>query len=59
MLPLAEAIAQAGLTATALKDGLETGRYHLHCSLSGDWLVCSQSMESAESAESAESKESV
>jgi hypothetical protein len=49
MLPLAQAIARAGLTAAALKNGLETGRYHLHCSLDGEWLVCSQSMESAES----------
>ena len=49
MLPLAEAISQAGLTPTALKDGLETGRYHLHCSLGGEWLVCIQSMHCEES----------
>jgi len=42
MLPLAEAIARA--TPTNLKDGLESGRYHLHCSRSGDWWVCGQSL---------------
>jgi hypothetical protein len=45
MLPLTEAIAIARLTATALKEGLETGRYHLHCSLAGEWLICIQSMQ--------------
>jgi hypothetical protein len=45
MLLLAEAIAIARLTATALKEGLETGRYHLHCSLSGEWLICIQSLQ--------------
>jgi hypothetical protein len=45
MLPLAQAIAIARLTATALKEGLETGRYHLHCSLTGDWLICIRSMQ--------------
>ncbi len=44
MLLLSDAIAIAKLTATALKEGLETGRYHLHCSNTGDWWVCGQSM---------------
>jgi hypothetical protein len=45
MLPLAKAIALARVNAGTLKDGLETGRFHLHCSLAGEWLVCTQSME--------------
>jgi hypothetical protein len=46
MVALATAIALASLSATSLKDGLESGRYHLHCSPSGDWWVCGQSLRS-------------
>jgi len=42
-LPLADAIAAATLTSNALKDGLEAGCFHLHCSRSGEWWLCSQS----------------
>jgi hypothetical protein len=45
MLKLTKAIVRAHQSGITLKDGLESGRYHLHCSLGGEWLVCRQSME--------------
>ncbi len=44
MLLLADAIALSKGNAVALKDGLEAGIYHLHCSRSGEWWVCGQSL---------------
>ena len=44
MLLLADAVAAASLSAASLKDGLQTGRYHLHCSATGEWWVCRQSI---------------
>jgi hypothetical protein len=47
MLLLSDAIAITTLTATNLKEGLESGRYHLHCSRAGEWWVCGQSIQSS------------
>jgi hypothetical protein len=44
MLLLADAVAAASLNVGSLKDGLETGSYHLHCSTAGEWWVCGQSI---------------
>jgi hypothetical protein len=44
MLLLADAVTAASLSVAALKYGLETGRYHLHCSATGEWWVCGQSI---------------
>lgn len=50
MLLLAEALAVAGQATASLvaslKDGLVSGKYHLHCSASGQWWVCGQSIHS-------------
>lgn len=47
LLRLADALALAAMSSTALKDGLESGRFHLHCSASGQWWVCGQSIHSS------------
>jgi hypothetical protein len=44
MLLLADAIALTRVNAVSLKEGLEAGIYHLHCSRSGEWWVCGQSI---------------
>lgn len=44
MLLLADAVTAASLSVAALKDGLETGRYHLHRSATGEWWICGQSL---------------
>jgi len=44
LIPLAVAIARTVGSSTLLKDGLESGIYHLHCSRSGEWWVCGQSL---------------
>jgi len=43
MLLLADAIALDSSSVALLKEDLEKGRSHLHCSTSGDWWVCGQS----------------
>jgi hypothetical protein len=43
MLLLADAIALDSSSVALLKEDLEEGRSHLHCSTSGDWWVCGQS----------------
>lgn len=45
MLLLSEAIALASRNPNSLKEGLESGQYHLHCSRAGDWWVCGQSLQ--------------
>jgi hypothetical protein len=44
LIPLADAIARTGGNSSSLKDGLESGIFHLHCSSSGEWWVCGQSL---------------
>lgn len=44
LILLADAIALIGGNSTSLKDGLESGIFHLHCSSSGEWWVCGQSL---------------
>ena len=44
LIPLANAIARTDGSSTSLKDGLEAGIFHLHCSSTGEWWVCSQSL---------------
>ena len=44
LILLADAIALTSGSSTSLKDGLESGIYHLHCSRSGEWWVCGQSL---------------
>ena len=44
LILLTDAIARIGGRSTSLKDGLESGIYHLHCSRSGEWWVCGQSL---------------
>jgi len=44
LILLADAIALTSGNSTSLKDGLESGIYHLHCSRSGAWWVCGQSL---------------
>jgi hypothetical protein len=43
LLLLAEAVSLAGLDVASLQTGIEKGRYHLHCSGSGEWWICRQS----------------
>jgi hypothetical protein len=45
MLLLFEAIALTSMHPTSLKEGLESGQYHLHCSRAGEWWVCGQSLQ--------------
>ena len=44
LIPLTDAISRVSGNSTSLKDGLEAGLYHLHCSHSGEWWVCGQSL---------------
>ena len=44
LILLADAIALTSGRSVSLKDGLESGIYHLHCSRSGEWWVCGQSL---------------
>jgi hypothetical protein len=43
LLLLAEAVTLAGLDVASLQTGIEAGRFHLHCSVSGEWWICRQS----------------
>jgi len=44
LLPLTEAVVLAGLDVAALQREIDSGRLHLHCSPSGEWWVCGQSL---------------
>jgi hypothetical protein len=44
LLLLAEAMAAGELKKTSLQTLVESGSFHLHCSASGEWWVCSPSI---------------
>jgi len=44
LLLLAEAVTLAGLDVASLQTGIEAGSFHLHCSVSGEWWICRQSV---------------
>jgi len=44
MLLLTEAISPTGAGLANLQHGMEAGTVHLHCSPSGEWWICTQSI---------------
>jgi hypothetical protein len=44
MLPLTELFTTGGINIDSLRKGVGNGQMHVHCTSTGNWWVCSQSL---------------